>query len=160
MTSYQGFFVMGKKGIMANGDDRIRDFCLLGSAEKSMKEELLEEEIRTMLFKAGIYPKLKGYDYLMAALRISISNPFVVKNVSNLLYPVVADYFSTTIGSVERGIRHALEVSCRRNKLDNINSVLGTEIFSSDDRPTNAEFISLIALKLSSLYKNRLKYEY
>lgn len=133
----------------------LRTVCFRGRAEKSLREELMEEELKTILLRAGIYPKLVGYDYLIAALKIAVNDPCVVKNVTNLLYPVVAEHFGTSVGSVERGIRHALEVSCKRDKLSKINDVVGADIFASGDRPTNAEFLSLVALRLSSAYNKR-----
>lgn len=109
----------------------------------------LDEELRDLLMKLGIFPKLVGYDYLQTAIKLTVLDPDYAKHVTTRLYPAVGDLYSVGAHGVERAIRHAIENAVNRNKICNLNRLFGAEIYTADEKPTNAEFISLIAEKFS-----------
>ncbi|MGI6200251.1 MAG: sporulation transcription factor Spo0A [Christensenellales bacterium] len=109
----------------------------------------LEERISTIFITVGIPAHIKGYQYLREAIRMTVENPDLINRITKELYPSVARHFATTPSKVERAIRHAIEVAWSRGKIENINQVFGHEIYNSNDKPTNGEFIALVADKLS-----------
>ena len=118
----------------------------------TIDENFLDRELRRIMVKLGIFPNLKGYDYLMSAIRIAMRDSTVIKNMTGRLYPTIAKEYDTTKGAVERGIRHAIDVATRRERIRTLNAFLDTEVFPESYKPTNAEFISVIALHFVSLY--------
>ena len=79
---------------------------------------------------------------------MAIENPEVVNSITKKLYPSIAERFSTSASKVERAIRHAIEVAWNRGKIENINSVFGVKVYSNNEKPTNGEFIALVADKM------------
>lgn len=77
-----------------------------------------------------------------------VEEPDRIGSITKVLYPGIAEHFNTTPSKVERAIRHAIEVAWTRGKIENINSIFGYNIYSKNDKPTNGEFIALIADKL------------
>jgi two-component system response regulator (stage 0 sporulation protein A) len=108
----------------------------------------LNRRISNIFITIGIPPHIKGYQYLRCAIRICIQKTEIISCITKCLYPDVAKEFSTTPTKVERAIRHAIEVCWNRGKIDVINNFFGSTIFTKYDRPTNGEFIALIADKL------------
>lgn len=109
---------------------------------------LLEERISNIFLSVGIPPHIKGYPYLREGVMLAVINPDIINNITKQLYPMIGDKFGTTPSKVERAIRHAIEVACNRGKIENINSILGIRAYISSEKPTNGEFIALIADKL------------
>ncbi len=116
---------------------------LQGSASKS-----LDEKITTIFLTVGIPAHIKGYHYLREAIRMVYYNPDLVSKITKELYPGIAKRFNTTPSKVERAIRHAIEVSWTRGKIENINKLFGFNVYGKNDKPTNGEFIALVADKL------------
>ncbi|MBR0026907.1 MAG: sporulation transcription factor Spo0A [Clostridia bacterium] len=108
----------------------------------------LDEKITSVFLVIGIPAHIKGYHYLREAVRMVYDRPEVINRITRELYPGIARRFSTSASKVERAIRHAIEVAWTRGKIENINQLFGYNIYSKNDKPTNGEFIALVADKL------------
>ena len=112
------------------------------------RNKQLEEKITNIFITVGIPAHIKGYYFLREAIKMAIDNPEVINSITKQLYPSIAERFSTSASKVERAIRHAIEVAWNRGKIENINSVFGVKVYSSNEKPTNGEFIALVADKM------------
>ena len=108
----------------------------------------LEERISNIFITIGIPPHIRGYGYLREGVRIAVEDPQVLNHVTSELYPVIGEKFETTPSKVERAIRHAIEVAFNKGRLDAVNAIFGARVFLGTERPTNSEFIALVADKL------------
>ncbi len=108
----------------------------------------IEEKISEIFISIGIPPHIKGYGYLREGIKMTIERPYVINSVTKELYPSIAKKFSTTASKVERAIRHAIEVAWNRGRIDAINAIFGARIYLGTEKPTNSEFIALVADKL------------
>ena len=108
----------------------------------------LEVMITEIIHQIGVPAHIKGYHYLREAIMMSVKNNEVINAVTKLLYPTVAKKHQTTSSRVERAIRHAIEVAWDRGDVDVLNSYFGYTIHKSRGKPTNSEFIAMIADKL------------
>ncbi len=131
--------------------DRIKR--LAGGSQKS--EEIdsglmheIEKEVTDYILDLGIPAHIKGYYYIRSAIIMSIENPEVMHAVTKILYPAIAKKFQTTPSRVERAIRHAIEVSWERGDIEKLQSVFGYTVSVNKGKPTNSEFIALLADKL------------
>lgn len=115
---------------------------------RQVKNKTLEERITNIFISVGIPPHIKGYQYLREAIKLSIEDPDIINSITKKLYPSVAEKFATSSSKVERAIRHAIEVGWNRGKIENINSLFGVRVYSQNEKPTNGEFIALVADKL------------
>ncbi|MBQ6892727.1 MAG: sporulation transcription factor Spo0A, partial [Clostridia bacterium] len=88
---------------------------------------------------------IKGYQYLRTAILMTINDSEIINSVTKVLYPSVAKKYSTTTSRVERAIRHAIEVAWDRGDVDTLNSYFGYTIQNNRGKPTNSEFIAMIA---------------
>lgn len=112
------------------------------------KNRQLEEKITNIFITVGIPAHIKGYYFLREAIKMAIDNPEIINSITKQLYPSIAERFSTSASKVERAIRHAIEVAWNRGKIENINSVFGIKVYSNNEKPTNGEFIALVADKM------------
>ena len=109
----------------------------------------LTKRISEIFMTIGIPANIKGYHYLREAIRITVEYPKIMDSITKELYPAVAKVFNTTPSKVERAIRHSIEVGWARGKIENINNIFGVKVYNGhNDRPTNGEFIALLADKL------------
>lgn len=108
----------------------------------------LEVVVSEIMHRIGVPAHIKGYRYLREAIILSVNNTEMMGSVTKLLYPTVAKTFKTTSSRVERAIRHAIEVAWDRGDVDVLSSYFGYTIQSSRGKPTNSEFIAMIADKL------------
>ncbi len=108
----------------------------------------IEEKISEIFISIGIPPHIKGYSYLREGIKLTIEQPYVINSVTKELYPSIAAKFKTTASKVERAIRHAIEVAWNRGRIDAINAIFGARIYLGSEKPTNSEFIALVADKL------------
>ena len=108
----------------------------------------LDEKISNIFISIGIPPHIKGYQYLREGIKMAIENPSIINNVTKELYPNIGKKFDTSASKVERAIRHAIEVAWNRGRVDAINAIFGVRVYIGSDRPTNSEFIALVADKL------------
>lgn len=121
-----------------------------GSREKFERKRAgsLDERISNIFISIGIPPHIKGYSYLREAIKMAVNDPQVINNVTKGLYPVIGDKFGSTASKVERAIRHAIEVAWNRGRIDAINAIFGARVYIGSEKPTNSEFIALVADKL------------
>ena len=105
----------------------------------------LEQRITDIFMTVGIPAHIKGYQFLREAIKMAIDSPDII---TKRLYPEVAERFETSPSKVERAIRHAIEVAWNKGKIENINSIFGVKVYSSTEKPTNGEFIALVADKM------------
>ena len=108
----------------------------------------LQKETNKIFVTAGIPAHVKGFQYLRQAIIIAIEFQGIVNNITKRLYPKVAECFETSPSKVERAIRHAIEVAWARGNAQTLNELLGIRAFESNNRPTNGEFIALVADKM------------
>jgi two-component system response regulator (stage 0 sporulation protein A) len=108
----------------------------------------LDKKISAIFITIGSPPHIKGYYYLRYAIKSCIKEPEIISAITKRLYPSVADYFNATASKVERAIRHAIEVCWNRGRIEALNNLFNSKIFTIKNRPTNGEFIALIADKL------------
>lgn len=113
----------------------------------------LEMMVTEIIHQIGVPAHIKGYHYLREAIILSIKDDDMINSVTKILYPTVAKKFQTTSSRVERAIRHAIEVAWDRGDIDVLNTYFGYTINNDRGKPTNSEFIAMIADKL----KLRLK---
>lgn len=113
----------------------------------------LENDVTQMLHEIGIPAHIKGYQYLRDAIVISVEDQEMLTSVTKILYPSIAKKHQTTPSRVERAIRHAIEVAWSRGKMDTINELFGYTVSTGKGKPTNSEFIALIADKIRLDYK-------
>ena len=110
--------------------------------------KFFDKHMTDMIHQIGVPAHIKGYQYLRCAIMMVIEDENLINLVTKRLYPAVAQTYGTTASRVERAIRHAIEVAWDRGDIDTINSYFGYTIQSSRGKPTNSEFIALIADKL------------
>lgn len=127
--------------------DRIKDVCAVASTPKS-ESKIIEEKITNILLNIGIPACIKGYQFIKEGIRLAIETPSIVNNVTTQLYPKIAERFEANASSVERAIRHALEVAWNRGKIENLNGTFGVKVYNANEKPTNGEFIALVADKM------------
>ena len=117
-----------------------------GSHERN--ENDLEVVVSEIMHQIGVPAHIKGYQYLREAIILSINNTEMMGSVTKLLYPTVAKTFKTTSSRVERAIRHAIEVAWGRGEPAVVENIFGYTVSASKGKPTNSEFIAMIADKL------------
>ncbi len=114
--------------------------------EKSSAESKdIEMQITDVIHEIGVPAHIKGYQYLRSAILLAISDNDIINSVTKVLYPSVAKMYGTTSSRVERAIRHAIEVAWDRGDVDVLNSFFGYTVQNTRGKPTNSEFIALIA---------------
>lgn len=114
----------------------------------SMNESDMDVVISDIMRQIGVPAHIKGYQYLRTAIKLSVNDSEMLGSVTKLLYPTVAKMYNTTASRVERAIRHAIEVAWDRGDVDVLSSYFGYTIQSQRGKPTNSEFIAMIADKL------------
>lgn len=125
----------------------------LPGKEKEPDECNMECVVTEIIHQIGIPAHIKGYHYLRTAIILSVSDPEMINSVTKLLYPTVAQMYHTTPSRVERAIRHAIEIAWDRGDVDILDSYFGYTIHTSRGKPTNSEFVALIADKLRLKFK-------
>jgi two-component system response regulator (stage 0 sporulation protein A) len=136
--------------------ERVKDIlskksnAYLASAEVRDKRRVtsLDEKISNIFITIGIPPHIKGYVYLREGIKMAIENPNIINNITKELYPNIGKKFDTSASKVERAIRHAIEVAWNRGRVDAISAIFGVRVYIGSERPTNSEFIALVADKL------------
>lgn len=125
-------------------------FAELEKAEmkSNYRSKTLDERITGVFLTVGIPAHIKGYQFLREGIKMAVENPGIINSITKRLYPSIAEKYDTTPSKVERAIRHAIEVSWNRGKIENINSLFGLKVYASREKPTNGEFIALVADKM------------
>ncbi len=111
-------------------------------------EESLELRVTAIIHEIGVPAHIKGYQYLREAIRLAVEDMDVINAVTKVLYPTVARKFGTTPSRVERAIRHAIEVAWDRGDLETLQKYFGYTVSNAKGKPTNSEFIAMIADRL------------
>lgn len=148
-----GYFIMKPCDIQALAD-RICNYKSLPipiqGAQARALDPAVDIEIRVteVIHQIGVPAHIKGYQYLRDAIMMTIDNIDVVNAVTKVLYPTVAKKYNTTSSRVERAIRHAIEVAWDRGDIEVLQSYFGYTVSNIKGKPTNSEFISMIADKL------------
>ena len=118
------------------------------SRTSEKKEENLEALVTNVIHEVGVPAHIKGYQYLREAIIMVVNDIDVINQITKSLYPKIAGKFSTTPSRVERAIRHAIEVAWGRGQQDVVENIFGYTISAAKGKPTNSEFIAMIADKL------------
>lgn len=134
------------------GDNRETLF----SANDEHSNEAREAVVTEIIHEIGVPAHIKGYQYLRSAIIIAVDDMDILNSITKQLYPTIADMYSTTASRVERAIRHAIEVAWSRGRIETINELFGYTVSAGKGKPTNSEFIALIAdkIRLDSKLKN------
>ena len=120
----------------------------------SMGQQSIEALVTGIIHEIGVPAHIKGYQYLREAIIIAVNDMDVINAITKVLYPQVAKTFQTTPSRVERAIRHAIEVAWDRGDLDTLQRFFGYTVSNTKGKPTNSEFIALIADKLQLQLKS------
>ena len=120
----------------------------VGVGARYEEQKDLNVVITEILHQIGVPAHIKGYQYVREAIRLTVEDPEMLNSVTKVLYPTVAKNFKSTSSRVERAIRHGIEVAWDRGDVDVLNSYFGYTIQNNRGKPTNSEFIAMIADKL------------
>ena len=134
---------MGRKTSIHNNEAREMD-----------REVNLESDITGIIHDIGIPAHIKGYQYLRDAIMMSVKDMDMLNCITKVLYPSIAKKYQTTSSRVERAIRHAIEVAFSRGRVDMIDELFGYTVSNGKGKPTNSEFIALIADRIRLSYRN------
>ena len=129
-------------------EERLIDLDSQSEVIEEKSDKQLDEKISNIFISIGIPAHIKGYQFLREAVKLAVEEPEIIGSITKKLYPTIAEKFETSSSKVERGMRHAIEVAWNRGKIENINSLFGLKIYSSNEKPTNGELIALIADKM------------
>ncbi len=122
---------------------------------KEVAEPNLEDQVTHMIHEIGIPAHIKGYHYLRDAIMMAVDDMDVLNAITKILYPTVAKKHQTTSSRVERAIRHAIEVAWSRGKIDILDQLFGYTVSNGKGKPTNSEFIALVADTIRLEQKHR-----
>lgn len=122
---------------------------------KAQSSNRLEADVTDIIHEIGVPAHIKGYQYLRDAIMMSVDNTEMLNSITKMLYPSIAKHHKTTPSRVERAIRHAIEVAWSRGKTDTIDALFGYTVAGGKGKPTNSEFVALIADKIRLEYKLR-----
>ena len=123
-------------------------------AARQTGQQSIETMVTNIIHEIGVPAHIKGYQYLREAIIIAVEDMDVINAITKILYPQVAKTFQTTPSRVERAIRHAIEVAWDRGDLDTLQRFFGYTVSNTKGKPTNSEFIALIADKLQLQLKS------
>ncbi len=129
------------------------DLDMLSSSADDTPANDLESQVTKIIHQIGVPAHIKGYAYLRTAIILTVNDSDIINSVTKVLYPTVAKKYHTTTSRVERAIRHAIEVAWDRGDVEVLNSYFGYTIQNTRGKPTNSEFIAMIADNLRLKYK-------
>lgn len=127
--------------------------CMTSEQKQFLMDSTLENDVTKMIRGIGIPAHIKGYQYIREGIIMSVKDPEILNYITKFLYPAIAKQYHTTTSSVERAIRHAIEVAWNRGKLEAMENLFGYSVNSGKGKPTNSEFIALIADKFRLEYR-------
>ena len=122
--------------------------------ERKNEDRNLEKDVTDMIHEIGVPAHIKGYHYLREAIIMCVEDVEMLNSITKVLYPTIADNFQTTPSRVERAIRHAIEVAWSRGRMETLDGLFGYTINTGKGKPTNSEFIALIADKIRLRYRS------
>jgi two-component system response regulator (stage 0 sporulation protein A) len=142
--------ISGKKSSFAKkSTSQVRN----NGGQKEYKTKSLDANITSIIHEIGVPAHIKGYMYLREAITMVYNDIELLGSITKVLYPDIAKKFNTTASRVERAIRHAIEVAWSRGNIDSISSLFGYTVSMSKAKPTNSEFIAMVADKLRIEHK-------
>lgn len=125
-----------------------RSTLIVPESSSFVNNNSLEAEITNIIHEIGVPAHIKGYLYLREAIQMVVNDVELLSAVTKELYPSIAKKYNTTASRVERAIRHAIEVAWSRGQIETINKIFGYTIHNDKGKPTNSEFIAMVADKL------------
>lgn len=128
-------------------------YARIPDTEQEADAHGLEREVTNMIHEIGVPAHIKGYQYLREAIMMSVEDVEMLGSITKILYPTIAAKYQTTPSRVERAIRHAIEVAWSRGKMETLDALFGYTINTGKGKPTNSEFIALIADKIRLQYR-------
>ncbi len=150
-------FVFSKPVAISSILERIKDFLIFDNdptlihsmtKEDFKRSKRLDERITNIFISIGIPPHIKGYTYLREAIKFVMMDTSLINSITKKLYPTIAKKYETSDSKVERAIRHAIEVAWNKGRIEAINAIFGVRVYIGNEKPTNSEFIALVADKL------------
>ncbi len=147
------FSLMRQSGSLGSGAAAL--LASQGAAPMPRQEQSLEAVVTDVIHEIGVPAHIKGYQYLREAIILTINDMEIINAVTKVLYPQVAKKYGTTPSRVERAIRHAIEVAWDRGDLETLQKFFGYTVSNIKGKPTNSEFIAMIADCLSLRQKQR-----
>ena len=144
MAKPYGFSILKKR--MLGLEDNVE--IMAKDVVESFHKVSLDEKISKIFINVGIPPHIKGYSFLREGVKMAVADPEIINNITKKLYPSIGEKYNTSASKVERAIRHAIEVAWNRGRIESINSILGVRAYIGAEKPTNGEFIALVADKM------------
>lgn len=142
--------------VTAMGQESVAEEAMELGASYCLNKNQLEIIITNIIHEIGVPAHIKGYQYLRDSIMLAIYDMDILNSITKQLYPTIAKQFGTTSSRVERAIRHAIEVAWGRGKMDTIDALFGYTVHAGKGKPTNSEFIALIADKIRLEYGDRI----
>jgi len=143
----------GKTGVVSAQSDRTADASAAYRAEEAEAHDL-EKDVTEIIHEIGVPAHIKGYQYLREAIMMAVEDVEMLNSITKILYPTIAEKFKTTPSRVERAIRHGIEVAWSRGRSETLESLFGYTISAGKGKPTNSEFIALIADRIRLQYRS------
>ena len=134
------------------GGESVKPFVSRKDPSGKITRNQLEIIVTNMIHEIGVPAHIKGYQYLRDSIIMAVYDMNILNSITKQLYPAIAEKFHTTSSRVERAIRHAIEVAWGRGKMDTIDALFGYTVHAGKGKPTNSEFIALIADKIRLEY--------
>ena len=128
--------------------ERMRQIAGSGAAGEEDELHALQRQVTAVIHEVGVPAHIKGYQYVREAIVIAVQDMEVINAVTKVLYPEVAKRYNTTPSRVERAVRHAIEVAWDRGDLETLQRYFGYTVSNTKGKPTNSEFIAMIADKI------------
>lgn len=148
MKPFDNEMVLSRVRSIKNYSDPGKMKILPGIGTEEEYLENLENDVTDMIHEVGVPAHIKGYQYLRDAIIMVIKEPEMLNSITKILYPTIAKRNQTTPSRVERAIRHAIEVAWSRGNMEIINTLFSYTVSTGKGKPTNSEFIALIADKI------------
>ena len=145
--------VPGEKMQSKEGDKRFYIEPQLIGYEGTKQEHDLEQDVTDMIHEIGVPAHIKGYQYLREAIMMAVEDIDMLNSITKVLYPTIAKKYQTTPSRVERAIRHAIEVAWSRGRMETLDALFSYTVNTGKGKPTNSEFIALIADRIRLQYR-------
>ena len=156
MKPFDNEMVLNRVRSIRHYDDMSTGNCYVNNSVSEVDNtKHLESDVTEMIHDVGIPAHIKGYQYMRDAIIMVIEDPDMLNSITKILYPTIAKKNHTTPSRVERAIRHSIEVAWSRGNMDIINSLFSYTVSTGKGKPTNSEFIALIADKIR--LQNKIK---
>lgn len=137
-------------------EEKLSGFLMEPEAVKVTEKKAehdLEQDVTDMIHEIGVPAHIKGYQYLREAIMMAVEDVEMLNSITKILYPTIAKKFQTTPSRVERAIRHAVEVAWSRGRMETLDALFGYTVNTGKGKPTNSEFIALIADRIRLQYR-------